>query len=133
MSRTAVSFDHSDFSPFMLQYRYGADRWAFLMSLGPDAQNGWPVRSAQEPVEGEWTHLTAVYDHARKEARLYVNGQFSAVRTDVTGWNGPGGLTIGEGTWVGRGVDPWNGAIRDVRLYSGAVSDQQIGQLPIQA
>ncbi len=130
-ARTAVSFAHSDFSPFMLQYRYGAERWAFLLSLGPDAENGWPVRSAQKPVEGEWTHLTAVYDHARAEARLYVNGQFSAVRTDVSGWNGPGGLTIGEGTWVGRGVDPWNGAVRDVRLYSGAVSDQQIGQLPI--
>jgi hypothetical protein len=39
---------------------------------------------------------------------------------------------IGGGVWVGQDVDPFNGAVRGVRVYSGAVDDRDIRQLPIQ-
>ncbi|WP_255632731.1 LamG-like jellyroll fold domain-containing protein [Amycolatopsis sp. TNS106] len=130
--RTAVSLRDSKFSPFMLQYRSEIKKWNFLMSLGADREGGWWIPAEDEVSAQQWVHLTGVYDLAAKEARIYLNGRFAGRLGGVTGWNGTGEVMIGGGVWVGRDVDPFRGAIRDVRMYSGALSDRAISQLPAQ-
>ncbi len=132
-NRTAVSVDGARFSPFMLQYRENVKKWCFLVSLGADIESGLWVPSEHEPEFGRWVHLTGVHDFARQETRIYVNGSFSAMRTGAVGWNGDGELVLGGARWIGQDVDPWNGAVRNVRVYSGVLSDQTIGQLPLQS
>ncbi|MBN6033361.1 LamG domain-containing protein [Amycolatopsis sp. 195334CR] len=129
-ARTAVSFGGAQYSPFMLQYRPELKRWNFLVALSPTAEGGWWIPAAGEVATGRWVHLTGVYDLAAAEARVYVDGVYSGRVTGVTGWNGTGDLLIGAGRWNGKDADPWQGSVRGVRLYSGALSDQQIGQLP---
>ncbi|WP_460443760.1 LamG-like jellyroll fold domain-containing protein [Amycolatopsis cihanbeyliensis] len=128
-ARTAVSFGGDEFSPFMLQYRPESQKWCLLTSLRPDGAGGWFVLSEQQATAGEWVLLTGVYDVAHQETRLYVDGRYTATRTGVTGWNGPGELMIGGSRWTARDTDPWNGTVRDVRLYSGVLSDREIGRL----
>ncbi|MFC5097987.1 LamG-like jellyroll fold domain-containing protein [Amycolatopsis plumensis] len=130
--RTAVSLRDTRFSPFMLQYRPEVKKWCFLMSLGADQEGGWWVPAEADVATQQWVHLTGVYDLAAKEARIYVNGRFAGRLGGVVGWNGTGGLMFGGSRWVGRDVDPFNGAVRAVRVYSGTLTDNQIRQLPVQ-
>ncbi|QYN18928.1 LamG domain-containing protein [Amycolatopsis sp. DSM 110486] len=130
--RTAVSLRDANYSPFMLQYRPELKKWSFLVSIGANQEGGWWIPAESDVVTGEWVHLTGVYDNAAKEARIYVNGRYAGRLGGVTGWNGTGELMIGGSVWVGRNVDPFNGAVRGVRVYSGTLTDNQIRQLPVQ-
>lgn len=131
--RTAVSLRDAKYSPFMLQYRPELKKWSFLVSIGANQEGGWWIPAESEVATGEWVHLTGVYDHAAKEARVYVNGRYAGRLGGVAGWNGTGELMVGGSVWVGRNVDPFEGAVRGVRVYSGTLADTQIRQLPAQS
>ncbi|RZQ59535.1 LamG-like jellyroll fold domain-containing protein [Amycolatopsis suaedae] len=128
-ARTAVAFGGAQYSPFMVQYRPELKRWNFLVSM--QSGSGWWIPAGNPVTAGRWVHLTGVYDVAKAEARIYVDGAYAGRVAGVTGWNGPGDLLIGAGRWNSQDADPWDGSIRDVRLYSGVLSDQQIAQLPV--
>ncbi|WP_232376269.1 LamG-like jellyroll fold domain-containing protein [Amycolatopsis aidingensis] len=130
-NHTAVSVFGDTASPFWLQYRPDNNKWNFGLT-GTAAQEGaWLATSAGDAVAGEWTHLTGVYDAVADEARIYVNGQLSGVTPGAQSWNGNGDLLLGRGRWDGRDVDPWNGLVDEVKVYSGVPTDQEIGQLAV--
>ncbi|RKT54106.1 concanavalin A-like lectin/glucanase superfamily protein [Saccharothrix australiensis] len=131
-ARTAVSPGSTDFAPFLLQYRPEHRKWN-LMVLCDNRPCGWNVLSVDDAVANEWVLLTGVYDYAAKEARLYVNGRLSGRQTGVKGWNNDGELLIGRTRFSSKDVDPWRGEIDDVRIYSGVLSDEEIGRLLVRA
>jgi hypothetical protein len=85
------------------------------------------VSSATPPEIDVWTHLTCVYDSQRNQLRLYVNG--TRVGTQALGFvpmasSGP--LLVGRTLWRDQLRDPWIGAIDDVSVRQGAMSDAQV-------
>ena len=106
----------------------GGAAWTFGVP-GSD-QDGAAIHQTQDafdPVQaGAWTHLTGVYDADHHELRLYVNGQFVDATAHTTPWPASGDLLIGRGLTDGTAHAFWPGALDDVRVYDGALSDQDI-------
>ena len=127
--RTAVSQDGTERSAFLLGYRGDTGRWSMLMP-GIDANaNNALVASTVTPETGVWTHLAGVYDLAKSELRIYVNGAWSGTAPLPPGWTpwqGTGPLRIGRAQWSGRATDQWPGAIDDVQVYTGVRTDDEI-------
>lgn len=131
--RTVAAQSGSVMSGFFLQYRWGegeaAPSWQFV---APDADSGTSARpqvtSTEAVHDGAWTHLAAVYDESVPELRLYVNGAQSGAPRAVPAakWNAAGAFQIGRALYLGRNVDPWVGAIDEVRVHSGVRSAGEI-------
>jgi hypothetical protein len=148
-ARQAISLGATGrFSSLMLGYRPEWKRWGLLTENGGTQNVGtikWILsdNEAQTYAAGQdgWVHLAVVYDAPNKSARLYVNGiQQTTVPIDGTNFQkvngappanyGGAGLTlaepardllIGRTTWEGAATDPWLGAIRDVRVFTGVL------------
>ena len=86
-------------------------------------------RDTAIPIDGTWVHLAFTYDKATGTTTPYVDG--------VAGNPGTGGVAdIGLGPlWIGGwDADPNrfpNGRIDDLRIYSGVLTPEQVGQLAI--
>ncbi|MEW9555429.1 LamG-like jellyroll fold domain-containing protein [Nonomuraea sp. NPDC050783] len=125
-SRTIAAQSGTYLSGFYLQYRWlegeKGPTWSFMV---PDADNATPVwyraMASVAPVEGQWTHVAGVYDESVPELRIYVNGAQSGAATPLPAqkWNAGGNLQIGRDLFQGRVLDPWLGAIDEVRVHSG--------------
>ncbi|QXV57539.1 hypothetical protein CVV72_11380 [Amycolatopsis sp. TNS106] len=128
-SRTVVSQDGIRASGFYLQYHAGSNKWMFMMSpRDEDNFKAFYAFSARTVQVDRWTHLAGVYDATSRELRLYVNGVLEASTPGDVGWNSTGPFRVGRAMWNGDPVDYWNGAIDEVRAYSGARTDDQISQ-----
>jgi hypothetical protein len=108
---------------------YGAYLWSVRTSAA-DA-TGSALREAVDlfdrPAVGVWTLLTAVYDAKTGSLRLYVNGQAVAEIPNTSVWNAAGNLLIGRGQASNVSFPQYlAGAVDDVRVYSGVLSDQEI-------
>jgi hypothetical protein len=127
---TVVSQDGTQASGFYLQYSAADNRWAFAR-VASDAADAASTRalSATAPVVGQWTHLAGVYDAAAGQLRVYVNGVLSGTAAYTGAWNATGHTVIGRGRWNGAATDHFPGAIDQVRVYSRALSDSDIGVL----
>jgi hypothetical protein len=84
------------------------------------------VASHEHDVRDQWTHITAV--RRANELRLYINGELShrspAPRRRYFDLGNPEPLRIGRGV-----QGSFNGAISDVRLYSGAMTPAGVKKL----
>ncbi|RZS36373.1 concanavalin A-like lectin/glucanase superfamily protein [Herbihabitans rhizosphaerae] len=125
-ARTAVSFGDPKFSPFLLGYHPGQQRWE-LFSVNAAGTASWSAVSIATAAPNTWVHLTGVYDAVAREIRLYVNGQLSNKQTGVEPWGGGAdGLSIGAGQWNSQPTGRWNGLLDDVRVYAGVVDEPAI-------
>ncbi|MFI5494720.1 LamG domain-containing protein [Actinoplanes sp. NPDC051859] len=99
-----------------------------MMSPARDAYS--PPNAVHESV-GRWTHLAAVYRATAKRIALFVNGKLvDEVESGPTPWHASGQLTVGCGKW-GEGHSHFlRGAIADVRLWRGALSNEAMAALP---
>ncbi|GIF83152.1 hypothetical protein Cba03nite_45010 [Catellatospora bangladeshensis] len=125
-----------------------AARWEFYMpDTGTATTNGvsvtslLPIASSADATvgaetAGRWTFLTAVYDGASREMRLYVNGvlQGSVQRPAGSAWHAAGALTIGRARWsdtpnpAGFNTDFYLGAVDQVSVYAGVLDQTAIDQ-----
>jgi len=84
------------------------------------------VVSHEQDIGGGWTHLAAI--RRGKDLRLYVNGRLSASSQAPAGHTfhlaNTQPLTIGFGA-----QGHFSGAMSDLRLYAGALSDAQVSEL----
>ncbi|WP_436495331.1 LamG-like jellyroll fold domain-containing protein [Actinokineospora sp. HUAS TT18] len=147
--RQAISMGATGrFSSVLVGYRPEWKRWALMTETGGGLTPGttkWILSDNEAQTYGEgkdgWVHLTVTYDATRKKASLYVNGiEQTTVPVDATTFkkvsatpeaNYAGAnltltepardLLIGRTTWEGLVSDPWKGAIRDVRVFTGVV------------
>jgi hypothetical protein len=83
-----------------------------------------------QTVAGDFTHIAATYDAAARYVRLYVNGALAVADTTSLplGIGDLSALHIGKG----RTADPseyFEGVIDDVRVYNGALTDEEIRAL----
>lgn len=103
------------------------------VSFNVNAGSGTVVPYAATPDRGQWFHVAGTYDGAN--ARLYINGVLQATEA-VTGnlTNSNNVFTIGR-KWdsavypAGAGAFVFDGAIDDVRVYSRALSLDEVGRL----
>lgn len=118
LGETALSLGAG--SPFVLGYLPESDRWAVQLKDTPSG-TGVQVLSDEPAAANEWMHLVATFDATTGTITLYVRGvkQFATV-TGVQTFNGTGDLSVGNG---------WVGDIDDARVYSGAFSAQEVGDL----
>ena len=134
-TRTLISTDEAQFSPFFLSYRPYKDAggrdhgaWSLILTV-PNAGGVFASTeySDADAVDNQWTHLAASYDAATKTMSLYVNGalqhgRFYTASGDATGVDvgaSSGGLLIGSGIWTGQRTNNLSGAVAGVRVYSG--------------
>lgn len=128
---TAVSEDTGTDSPFYLQYTEPADRWAFSAvatnTINPDT--AYRATSTTVPELSTWTHLVGVYDGATGQLSLYVNGQLQGTATDPTPFAATGDLAIGRGQYDGNPTDWFSGRIKEVQVFSEALSATEVSEV----
>jgi len=129
----AVSQDGASVSGFTLGYSWDASAGTGYWSFGaaatdaPGATTREVVDVFDAPATGIWTFLAGVYDAKNRKLRLYVNGQFVDETSHTGTWNAGGAARIGRGRKPGTSVPAyWPGAVDDVRVYAGVLSDQEI-------
>ena len=86
------------------------------------------IASSGNLFENEWVHVAAVYDGAAM--RLYQD----CVQVGSTSKSGSITTNNAVSSWIGGNPPdaksrPWDGQIDDVRIYSRALSAQEIQQL----
>jgi hypothetical protein len=130
---TAVSQDGAVNSGFLLQYMTFENVWGFTMpTLDTTAETYLTVRSPQPVALDVWTHVAGVYDATTGQMRLYIDGVLAAIGIFTgTPWHASGALQMGRAKWHGFPTDWWRGGIDDVRVFQGALNDDEIFQLTI--
>ena len=77
-------------------------------------------------IDGQWHHVAGIFDG--KQMRLYIDGK-KVSELATPGKLAPGKPTVGSiGAYNGR-HEPFNGGIDDMRVYTGALNDEQVAQL----
>jgi hypothetical protein len=125
--RVAFSITGDERSVITLQYSVVDNHWAFAAPPSSSNPNWQTAASTTEPVASEWTLLIGVFDLAKGELRLYVNGVLAGTTSEVVLPTTTGDVVIGaEGNADGTIRKGWHGAVDDVLVWQGAVSDTTI-------
>ncbi|MDA0814835.1 MAG: LamG domain-containing protein, partial [Verrucomicrobia bacterium] len=102
--------------------------WGLWFGLGIGGKYT-EISSAYAPaklVDGQWHHVAGTFDG--KLLRLYIDGKKVSER-EQPGKLAPGRPTVGSiGAYNGRN-EPFHGGIDDMRVYSGALTEEQVAQL----
>ncbi|MFD1084442.1 LamG-like jellyroll fold domain-containing protein [Micromonospora andamanensis] len=126
-TRTVVS-QHGQFaSGLNLQYRPDKG-WSFML-FHEDELNAQRTIAATpaSPGQSEWLHLVGVYDAAAQEIRLYKDGEPVAIEPyTLPSWHANGSMEIGRAKYNREFKDNWKGAIDNVQVWAGALTDDQI-------
>lgn len=109
----------------------GLGGWQIEMPSSDDP--GAPVATADHLEYlggGQWHHVAIVYDAPKAEMTLYVNGAQStepaSFEGDITSFNALGGFQIGRYRQSGAWSEYLDGAVDDVWVFKGALSEGQI-------
>ncbi|WP_346131736.1 LamG domain-containing protein [Lentzea roselyniae] len=119
-ARTIVSLVHNGTSQLDLRYGGASGKWEFVMG-------GTTVATAYRADLQKWVYLTAVHDTTNSEMRLYLNGVY-ITRTPFNGGSAQTESTLEFGRLMPGTVTGafWKGGIDNVRVYAGALSDEEI-------
>jgi hypothetical protein len=119
----------SDLAAFYLQVSPGGG-WRLSMAEKPTSPTLWAgAQTADGTVQvGAWTHLAGVFDLAKGEARLYLNGELAASGAGPQSpWNATASLYIGaSGLQDGALYQPFHGTIDDVSAWSSTLDPDRI-------
>jgi hypothetical protein len=110
-------------------------RWRFVMPHQDDTTAGEVLAesAAGTATVEDWTHLAAVFDLARGEVRLYVDGEPVGTGTDVSSpWHGSGPFYIGvAGNAAGTVSEHTHGAVDYVTAWSSTLDPARIADLAL--
>ncbi len=130
---TAVSQEGAVNSGFLLQYMTFDNVWGFTMPTTDTTGETYVTARSPQPVALDvWTHVAGVYDAPTGQMRLYIDGTLVSIVAHPNAWHAAGSLEIGRAKWHGLVGDWWLGGIDDVRVFQGALSDDEIYQLTVQ-
>jgi hypothetical protein len=117
--------------PAFTLYRDTGGKFAFDMrSADNTGATLYQVLGATAPTTGTWYHTCGVYDGS--QIHLYVNGTQEGTPVSVgSTWTPSGHTYIGGSIWAGSIGNYLNGTVDDVRIYSRALSDTEIGSLAL--
>ena len=127
--QTFMSQDGKNMGRYTLQKR-ADDRFVFAVSVRDAAgTQGTSAASDFAPTPGVWYQLTGVYDAAANQARLYANGlPLASVPAPAAGKANAPAMT-GREIPIERPGKLADGAIREARFYSAALSNAQVAAL----
>ncbi|GAB4008676.1 hypothetical protein GCM10029992_65680 [Glycomyces albus] len=124
----AVSMVGDDRS--LITLKYSAEHGAWEFAAPPTDQYGWRVAQAPSATPGEWVLLVGVFDLAKGELRIYVDGLLAGTATDVVMPGNPGPVVIGaEGNADGTVRNHLIGAVDTVIVWQGALPDATIADI----
>jgi len=78
---------------------------------------------------GQWTHALVVVDRENEEFRCYANGVLQDTTSATTTMAAVGSNTIGLGKHATADLFHYDGALDDVRIYSRALSAEEVKRL----
>jgi len=130
--QVVLAQDGSVNSGFYLYYANDGDGvWKFKMLRdATTTDNTGTIAQASAPdAMASWHHLVGILDVGQRQLRLYVNGQRVATQALMAEWqpwqaNGP--LTVGRAFGTSNLL---HGAIDQVRVFQGAMTDAQVKAL----
>lgn len=133
MNQTILGADGNRVSGFYLGARtngQGVPFWSLMMKATDDetSPSEWAggTTDAFAASIGKWTHLTGVYNATAKTITLFVNGVKATTVTRTGGnWSAGGLFTIGCAKYAGVAGDYFRGAISDVKVWRGALTDAE--------
>lgn len=125
-SFSIASQDGGIASGFNLHYSVPlGDKFAFTMTDGL-GRNAVHTLSSFSPSAGTWYHIVGVRDAARNEIKLYVNDNLEGTTSFSAGWDALADTIVGAAKTSGQRSEYFNGAIGDVQIFNGALSEQEI-------
>ncbi|MFV2083556.1 MULTISPECIES: LamG-like jellyroll fold domain-containing protein [unclassified Micromonospora] len=121
-------------SGFVIRCNAASNRWELVL---PHQDTTDPASTVIQDnlTYPEWDyfgqHLAVVYDSARQEVRLYVDGYLSATGTAAytAGWRADGGLQVGRALHNGSFGQYLTGVVDEVRVYAGAADETMIARM----
>jgi hypothetical protein len=100
----------------------------FSIDNGPDNIKSALEVPSMEYLTGDWVHVVAVRDAIQDTMMLFANAVFQGGRHDNSG-----DISSGEDMWIGESTDEtgtaMSGDMKDVRIYSYALSNAEITEL----
>ncbi|MFD7261155.1 LamG domain-containing protein [Streptomyces sp. NPDC059874] len=129
-NKTVLGLDGQFGSGFYLSYEHSAKTWSLRIPK-TDATGSieyYRATSRQAATPGVWTHLTAIYDAAAQQMRLYVNGRMQETTAVPSVWKANGALQVGRARWQGNYVDYFPGSIDEVKAWSRELTANEIAQ-----
>ncbi|WP_414837421.1 LamG domain-containing protein [Candidatus Nanosalina sp. VS9-1] len=103
---------------------YNGDRWEFAIYNGSEWKS---ARSPSSYSEGNWQHVTGVYDGAT--AYLYVNGELLDTVSHGKLTGSINDVLIGRYDDYGSNNNFFSGKIQHVRIYDHALTPQEVQYL----
>jgi hypothetical protein len=125
--KTVVSIAGLSASAFYLQYRQDVARFCFATQSTDGQTLGLFAAASAAPSALVWYHYAGVFDGAN--ISLYVNGTFQSSTPRPGAWKAVGNTLVGRAQYAALPTDFWAGLIDDVRIYSRALSADEILKL----
>jgi hypothetical protein len=133
LNQTIIGSDGSRVSGWFLGARangQGVPFWSLMMKASDSETSSsewaYSTTDAFAATVGKWTHLVGTYNATTKTISLFVNGaKVSSVVRTGTNWNASGLLTVGCAKYAGAYSDYFRGAVTDVRVWRGALTDAE--------
>lgn len=105
----------------------GRMRWVVSIQDGDTVTTAY---SEQTPIQDDWEHVAGVYDYARGELMIYVDGvERGAVELERS-VHAETPFAIG-GALEDSDEGAWNGGIDDVHVYQGVLTKENIGAVQL--
>ena len=128
--QTVASQDGAEVSSFQLQFDPVEDRWEMRMHR-EDTQTS-PADEAESdgaPRAGRWTSLTGVFDAAKEEIRLYVDGKLQDTVHREPDRSSEGDFAVGRARLGDQFIREFEGTVDDVRAFPKALTGAQAKKL----
>lgn len=126
---TLISQEGGIASEFALQYSPTAQNRFALTMLNFKGDLDAQAVSTFSPQAGPWYHVVGVRDALKGQIRLYVNGKLESAQPYNADWDARGHTIIGAARLHSQRTQFFAGALDDVRLYNGALSDDEVAAL----
>jgi hypothetical protein len=131
---TFVSQSGANVCGFYLQFSKTVNTWIFIAPTTDAVSTPayWGAQANGPPAVNTWTHLVGVYDAGAHTMALYVGTattalvKQSAIGTGVRLWSANGAWEIGSCATIANFA---KGAVDEVKVYAGALTDAEIAGL----
>lgn len=124
---TMISQNGGSSSHFALEYN--GETFAFTL-FDAFAENPVSVTATFTPDADKWYQLVGVRDARTGELHLYVDGELQGTAFFDQDWAARGPTILGAARKASEYINLLSGTIRDVRIYNGALSAEEVAALP---
>ena len=126
----ALSVNGAGNAGFVLGYSSQDDSWMFkIPDTDFDEYSSTVVIGGSAPVEGQWTHLAAVYDAMNQQMYLYVNGHLVGDEVRDFAWGAQDRVQMGRRIDGGVYSEFWHGDIAEATIHDRVLNEDEISDI----